>query len=317
LSGIEIGIPPREQTICAIYVTYHPDGKFSERLAQIVPQVDHIIIVDNHSNEEAVRMLRTLCAGVYGELIENEENRGVAIALNQGIRRAIELGYPWALTFDQDSLPDQDLVKTLSEIYASCPERWKVKILGSNYRSPITGNPVLNFKNITSSFVERTVVITSGALMCLSAYTEVGPFRDDFFIDLVDPEYCLRIRSYGYKVLISRRTLITHSLGNESFHRFLWGQVCYNHSPLRKYYITRNCLTTCKLYRHKEPYWVIRRFGGIFKEIFLIIFFERKKLEKLQAVLLGVWHAVSGQMGKLQSNALNGNWNKINDHKLK
>jgi rhamnosyltransferase len=306
LSGIESSVFPSEQTICAIYVTYHPDGRFPERLTQIVPQVAHIIIVDNHSNDEAVRMLRTLCAEGNGELIENEENRGIATALNQGICRAIELGYPWALTFDQDSWPDQDLVKTLSEIYANHPERWKVKIIGSNYRSPITGNPVLNFKNITSSlFVESTVVITSGALMCLRAYEEVGPFRDDFFIDLVDHEYCLRIRSYGYKVLISRRSLITHPLGNESIHRFLWGQSCYNHSPLRKYYITRNCLTTCGLYGYKEPYWVMRRFGGIFKDALLVILFEREKLEKLWAMLLGAWHAASGRMGRLQSKTLN------------
>jgi rhamnosyltransferase len=306
LSGIEIDVPPREQTICAIYVTYHPDRKFSERLAQIVPQVDHIIIVDNHSNSEAVQMLRTLCIEVNGELIENEENRGVATALNQGIRRAIELGYPWAITFDQDSWPDQNLVKTLCETYANYPERWKVKLVGSNYRSSVTGRPFLNFKNITSSFfVESAVVITSGALMCIRAYEEVGPFRDDFFIDLVDHEYCLRIRSYGYKVLISRKALITHHLGNESFHRFLWGQVCYNHSPLRKYYMTRNCLMTFRLYGYKEPYWVVRRFGGMFKEVFLIILFEREKWEKLRAMLLGVWHAASGHMGRLQSNTLN------------
>jgi rhamnosyltransferase len=174
LSGMEVGVPPRKETICAIYVTFYPDEKFSERLAQIVPQVDRIIIVDNHSNEEAVRMLRTLCAEVHGELIENEENHGIATALNQGLRRTIELGYPWALTFDQDSWPDQDLVKTLSEIYANHPERSKVKILGSNYRSPITGKSVLNFKNITSSlFVESTVVITSGALMCMVLFETI------------------------------------------------------------------------------------------------------------------------------------------------
>jgi rhamnosyltransferase len=306
LSGIEIGAPPRKEAICAIYVTFHPDKKFCERLAQIVPQVDRIIIVDNHSNEKAVEMLRTLCAEVNGELIENEQNRGIATALNQGIRRAIELGYPWALTFDQDSCPEQDLVKTLSEIYANHPERGKVKIIGSNYRSPITGNPSLSFKNITStSFAERTVVITSGSLMCLAAYREVGPFRDDFFIDLVDHEYCLRIRSRGYKVLISCKALITHALGSESSHRFLWDQVCYNHSPLRKYYIIRNCLITCKLYSYREPRWVIRRIGGIFKEVFLVIAFEKEKLKKLQAMLLGVLHAMSGQMGRLQSTSLN------------
>jgi len=318
LSGIEIDVPPREQTICAIFVTYYPDGQFSERLAQIIAQVDHIIIVDNHSDEEAVRMLRILCTEINGELIENEENLGIATALNQGIRRAIELGYFWAITFDQDSWPDKDLIKTLAEIYASSPEPWKVKMIGSNYRSPITGDPILSFKHMDSpSFAERKVVITSGTLMCLEGYKEVGPFRDDFFIDLVDHEYCLRIRSHGYKVLISCKALITHSLGNESFHRFLWGQVCYNHSPLRKYYITRNCLTTCNLYKYKEPWWVVRRFGGMFKEVLLVVFFERKKLEKLQAILLGVRHAISGCMGRLQSNCLNEHWNRLISHDIK
>jgi rhamnosyltransferase len=76
--------------ICAIYVAYHLDCQFPERVALIVPQVDHIIIVDNNSDAEEVIILRTLCKRVNVELIENKESLGIATVLNQGVRRAIE-----------------------------------------------------------------------------------------------------------------------------------------------------------------------------------------------------------------------------------
>jgi rhamnosyltransferase len=291
--------------VCAVYVTYHPDAEFPERVARIAPQVAHIIIVDNNSNEEAVRMLRALCDAGNFELIENNDNLGVATALNQGAGRAFELGYTWALTLDQDSWPEAHLVTTLIAIYTDHPEREKVKMIGSNYRSPITDNALLECKDNTSNFIETETVITSCTLMSLKAFEEVGPFRDDFFIDQVDHEYCLRLRSNGYKIAISCKPLMTHPLGNQTRHKVLWKHpICLNQSPLRRYYMTRNSLVLYRIYACKETHWVKNNLDAALKETVLTILFEDEKVKKIIAILLGIYHAISGRMGRLQSRVL-------------
>jgi rhamnosyltransferase len=301
----QIDIAPRRETICAVYVTFHPDGKFPQRMARIAPQVTGIVIVDNHSSKEAVSMLRRLCESGKVELIENKENLGIATGLNQGARRAIEHGYAWALTLDQDSWPETDLVTTLSEIYATHPDRQKVKMLGSNYRSEATGYIALNCARIPSDFLERETVITSCALMSLQAFEEIGQFRDDFFIDQVDDEYCLRLRAFNYKVILSCKPLMVHLLGNETVHRILWKHpICSNQAPLRRYYIMRNRTVLYRKYFCREPFWAIRSLHAAVREIILIILLEDQKLEKLQAILLGIWHAFLGRMGRLEDRVL-------------
>jgi rhamnosyltransferase len=285
-----------------VFVTYHPDAKFPERLARIVPQVAYIVIVDNGSTDEAVRTLRLLCESINGELIANKENLGIATALNQGVGRAIEYGYAWALTLDQDSWPEADLVTTLAEIYTTHPNRQKVHMLGSNYRSAATGYIALDCDSVLSNFAERKAVITSGSLMSLQAFEEIGQFRDDFFIDQVDDEYCLRLRAHSYMVIISCKPLIVHSLGNESRHKFLWKRpICSNQSPQRKYYITRNRVVLYREYFFKEKQWVIQSLHSMFREIILILLYEDQKIAKLRSMALGVWHAFTGHMGRLEN----------------
>jgi rhamnosyltransferase len=298
-------VPPTKETICAIYVTFHPDAKFPQRMARIALQVAHVIIVDNGSNEEAVTMLRTLCEPRKVELIENKENLGVATALNQGARCAIGQGYAWALTVDQDSWPEAGLVPTLSEIYATHPERQKVKIIGTNYRSATTGHIFFNCADVLSNCLERETVITSCSLMSLRAFEEVGQFRDDFFIDQVDDEYCLRLRSHHYKVAMSCEPLMVHSLGNETVHKFFWKHpICSNQDPLRRYYIMRNRITLYKKYMWQEPFWTIRSLHAAFREIILIVLLEDQKLAKLRAMLLGIVHALAGRMSRLDNRVL-------------
>jgi rhamnosyltransferase len=303
--------PPAKETVCAVYVTYHPDAKFPERVARVTPQVAHVIIVDNHSNEMALGMLRTLCEVGGIELIENKDNFGIATALNQGARRAIECGYTWALTLDQDSWPEADLVSTFAEVYATHRDRQSIKIIGSNFRSPITSCSILYVKDTTSTSLETEAVITSCSLMALNVFEEIGPFRDDLFIDEVDHEYCLRLRSHGYKVIISCKPLVVHPLGNQIEHKFLWKNlVSSNHSPLRRYYITRNRLVLYKSYMRSESIWVRRSIYTAMIELIIITLYEKHKFKKLIAIMFGIWHAFSGRMGKLQNKALEMWWHE-------
>ena len=60
-----------------------------------------------------------------------------------------------------------------------------------------------------------SIVITSGALYNLKAYPKIDPFRDDFFIDYVDIEYCLRAKQNGYNIVVNCNARLYHRLGNQ------------------------------------------------------------------------------------------------------
>ncbi len=278
--------------LCAVIVTYHPDAGFADRFARIARQVAGVVIVDNHSGAEIVQRLRQLPA----TLIANDDNLGVATALNQGCRWAAEQGYQYALLFDQDTLADENLTTSLLRLTDD-----DVALVGANYRDVLGHTP----RPTTDA------VITSGSLLSLAAYQAIGPFRDDFFIDSVDIEYCLRARTKGYRIVQSIEQLMTHSIGHQTRHRFLWKEVtCSNHSPLRRYYITRNRLLLAREYISTQPRWVFHHLRGLFNHCVLAMLYEKQRSCKLRAIVLGFWHAIINRRGRLER----GCWTKQTHH---
>ena len=96
--------------------------------------------------------------------------------------------------------------------------------------------------------------ITSGSLVRLAALQKTGLFDERLFIDSVDHDFCLRSRARGLLVVEASDQVMDHSLGNITRHRFFWRTVnCTNHSPLRRYYITRNQLEAIRRHLFHRP----------------------------------------------------------------
>ena len=123
-------------------------------------------------------------------------------------------------------------------------------VLGCNYRDVHAGR--LRYPDESASgfsWRERKTVITSGSLVSVGVYDAIGPFRDAFFIDHVDDEYCLRARKMGYRVLSTCKPVMLHSVGASTLHRLLWKKTgVTNHPPFRRYYMTRNHIILMKEY---------------------------------------------------------------------
>lgn len=288
--------PPESTNACAVFVTHHPDDQFPQRLASVLGQVDRIVIVDNGSGEE-LEMLRQLATDGI-ELIANGQNLGIGAALNRGAVRAAELGYRWVLTMDQDSVAHDDLMNGLSKAYAACPFRSQTAVVAANFMDQ-ERNRLFVRSTAGRPFVEQPTAITAGSLISLDAWRAVGGFREDFFIDFVDNEFCLRLRSRSWRVIYTPCPLIDHAIGNPRRHRLLGMRVATsNHSPLRRYYMTRNRLVTDWAFAHSQPRAVIGDFCRIGGETLLLLLFEDQKRHKIAAMLQGGWHAVTGRMGR-------------------
>jgi rhamnosyltransferase len=289
--------------VCAVVITYHPDDSLPARLDSIYPQVDTIIIVDNGSTDAELTMLRELAANRAIELIFNHENLGVARALNIGIDRAVTLGYASVLLLDQDTQADDDMVATLLATQAAFPDGARLAVVGSGFND-VTGRDVSSRAaakpgDPSDAWQEVESTITSGSLLPLAAYAVIGPFREEFFIDYVDSDYCFRARAKGYHVIKTRKQLMSHTIGAPTQHRLLWSKKwTTNHSPDRRYYIARNDTVMLREYGHYGTgAWALKSFGRSFRLCKRIALYEDMKSSKIAAVIQGWWDGIHGNMG--------------------
>jgi rhamnosyltransferase len=287
------------QDVCAITVAYHPDAEFPQRVERTLREVGAVVIVDNGSDDAELGMLRHVAANSSITLISNLNNLGIGRALNIGIRQAIALGFKWALLLDQDSWIDEDMVQTLIAACAAYPDRDRLGVIGSGYRE--FNSPLHEEKDaiVGDNWEEAASVITSGSLIPLKAHLAIGAFREDFFIDHVDTEYCFRARAKGYRVIRTRRPIMSHTIGAISQHRVLWlKKWTFNHAADRRYYIARNDTVMLREFGHYIfGLWALKSFGRCVRLCKRIALYEEMKTHKIIAVAQGFWDGVRGHMG--------------------
>jgi rhamnosyltransferase len=290
------GLPNRNE-VCAIAVTYHPDREFLARINRVLPQVGALVIVDNGSAADEVKMLREITANPMISLVLNPDNFGIARALNIGIERALALEFKWTLLLDQDSVPDDDMVLTLLAVHAAFPDRDRLAVVGSGFRDVDSNEP--RPISVGDSWVEVECVITSGSLIPLAVHAAVGAFREEFFIDYVDIEYCYRARARGFRVIKTRAALMSHSIGAITRHNVLgFKKWTYNHSPDRRYYIARNDTVLLREYgQYAMGLWALKSLSRCIRLCKRIALYEQMKSRKMAAVAQGWWDGVRGHLG--------------------
>ena len=287
-------------------MTYQPDPEVCARLDLIGEQVPRLIIVDNGSAETSVTELRAYADRTGALLVENPVNEGIAAALNAGIAAAAAEGFDWVLTLDQDSTLRPGCVAALQ--VKAAPD---IALVGSNRREAVAGakphrwvRPARRLPGFERARCEQltdagvTLVITSGTLTSVAAYRDVGPLRDDFFIDMVDSEYCLRVRRHGYRIVVACDAQLDHRVGAKTPRAV--GPVTLvptHHSALRRYYLFRNCTVTLREYGRSAPHWTIYQVLALLEVLAGIVLFESGKVAKLRACALGVWDGLRGRLG--------------------
>jgi rhamnosyltransferase len=140
--------------------------------------------------------------------------------------------------------------------------------------------------------------LTSGSLFRTEVYLNAGPFDESLFIDCVDIEYCLRLRSMQLCIAEAEDAILVHSLGRTTVHKMLGKNLpVTNHSPLRRYYMTRNSLYVVLRYP-RELSWIRHISVATFQDVIKILFFEKNKIAKLCSMIRGVVDCFLGRMGQ-------------------
>jgi rhamnosyltransferase len=286
--------------ICGVIVTFNPDEGLCRRALALALQVDGVVIVDNGSAPSILERLTGFASGAGIDVIANAANLGIATALNQGVAFARAHGYTHALLFDQDTEPAPHLVRRVRQIAGARDDVARIAVLGVNMADAATGKSAYRFRPGGGEATEVQTVMTSGSVLSLEIASELGRFRDDFFIDDVDEEYCLRARANGYKVLLTHEALAVHALGAPKFQRLLWRTFgTSNHSAVRRYYMTRNYIILAKTYAFRDPGWVMWMLWQRFKSFLLLLLLDDDRMSKICLIARGVRDGVAGRTGKL------------------
>jgi rhamnosyltransferase len=279
--------------IAGVVVLYQPDADVVANIRTYTQELQKLYLLDNtenpsHTIKESVQ--REFDAVDY---IHLPHNQGIAKALNTAAFKAAEEGFDWLLTMDQDSKASDNMVKRLLEV-CDTYDPAELGIIAPRYLQQTD-------KTVTAvnGLDETDIVITSGNLLNLSAFLKTGPFREDFFIDYVDHEFCLRLRLAGYKIIINNSVLLYHELGDSQRHQAFGKQViASHHNLLRRYYITRNRLAVLKEFGASFPgYYQEQRYLNL-KELLKLILFEKDKINKIRSVYRGYMDFKKNRFGK-------------------
>ena len=286
--------------VAAIIVSYNPDSNLFDSINLLLNQVEKVIIVDNGSKEKYVKYIKSINEDKI-EIILNKENLGIATALNIGVRKALENGYEWILTMDQDSKASPDMVKKMFNVYNSInrEERKDILSIFPNFVDERIQSIEENSNMNSYEYVDAD--ITSGNLLRKEVFEKVGFFDDSLFIDLVDTDFCMRLNEKGIKMIKIRDAVLYHSLGESKTIKGILGSFnTSNHSALRRYYMTRNRFYIWEKYKGLNSF-TLNRDKKLFKKEFVkIILGEKEKVNKIKMVLRGYKDYKKGIKGKLK-----------------
>jgi len=273
----------KSEQVLAVIVSYNGVGKITRGIDALRNQVDHIHVVDNGSGPETLRLLDTIEGGnVTVERLS--ENRGVGYALNRGVHFAQELKYQWLLTMDQDSIVSEGFIEAYRVAVEHDPSRVCLTPRLAKYDG-LTVEPV-------------GYAITSGNLVKMTLYEQIGAYDESFFIDGIDFDFCLRVRNAGYSIYRVGEAYMQHQLGEPVTPPRFFGKFYAQHSPGRRYYMYRNFLYLARRFVSAFPLFVLKL--GISHLILLVLvgFMDPNPLAGYRAIGRGILDYFKRKQGR-------------------
>lgn len=289
----------------AVVVSYRSDQRrLVQQFERLLPQVSAIVWVDNASGDD-LRALKGRWPVERLHTIWLRDNQGIGAAQNRGIERALTLGATHVLLMDDDSLPAPTMVQHLLAALAAHPQAAAV---GASHLDPRRQTERAPFSVVTEGRLrwlgcsntqqiwEVDHVIASGCLIPAAVLQAVGGMREDFFIDWVDIEWCLRVRERGGRIYGVCAAQLEHPLGDKVV-RVLGHEIPW-HAPWRHYYQARNFVLMLRTSRLAGMY----KCQMVFRQLRRCIVFSTLvpgRWQYCKMWMLGLLHGCQGRSGPL------------------
>lgn len=222
-------------------VLYHPDKKKILDLIPVCVQYEEskIFLFDNSESPLSIDLSHVSNLVIF----QSPKNVGVGGAHYNACKMAEAENFDFVLFLDQDTqLPAEFLSDMISGFYrlqklnphlCAIGPSWRDPELGRTFTSPLKDKlrKLLKAPNLNQ------VLISSGMLIWVPSLKSIGYPKKEYFIDLVDTEWCLRALYKNYQVLMLSDVSMLHRIGEvRKFSNFFFQY----EQPMRYYYSIRN-----------------------------------------------------------------------------
>jgi rhamnosyltransferase len=278
--------------IAAVVTAYHPDERLEAVVESALRNCDAVVVADNTPGDAA--SLAAKLEGPAVTVLRTGANRGLAGALNLGLAQ-VPADVDAVLFLDQDSVLPPELVDGL---YAHLADE-RIAVVGPTPVDAATGGRYERAADRHAAVDDRPGIITSGMLVRRSVFEDVPGFREDFFVDCVDSDFCLRVRRTGRRVVRDAALVLPHSIGSGRDHRLGPIDVRVLHYPAwRHYWIARNGLVLSREFFRTERGFVLNNALFMARWLLVTALFDERRAACVPAVLRGLLHGLTGRVDR-------------------
>ncbi|WP_203071453.1 glycosyltransferase family protein [Falsiroseomonas ponticola] len=284
-------------------VLFHPaPALLEEALAALDASVARVFLFLNAPLSAAARAVVERPGRRPPVLLGDGTNQGLGVAYNRMAAMARAEGFEALLLLDQDSSPLPAMAAALCATRArliaagECPAvvgPLPVAARGCGCKAPRCFSQ--DGAAPAAGAVPLEFVISSGSLIDLAAFEAVGGFREDFFIDAVDIEWCLRAWARHFSCWMVASLPMPHRLGSGVLRVPLLGLLLARQPPFRLYTHARNQMAMLRL-----PFvplaWKCRAVAVIAAQTVIHLLASRER-GTLRAFALGVADGLRARLG--------------------
>lgn len=263
-----------------------------------------LFVVDNASTDDSVAQITQK----YGDrltLLVNKENLGGSGGFNTGLRKILASGYEYAVCLDNDILVDENAIGALADFLNHHPETGMVGSIVYHMEEPDYVQQYglnIDFNNYVAETLYSNhphddsipemmycdTVATCSMMVRTGILSQTGIMPEDNFIYWDDMEWGYRCNLAGYKVAVTKQSVVLHRMGAK--------KVSVNTFPT--YYMWRNWIHFFMRYVKEED---LERFSYIMlKAVFQTIYesMYRGEHNVRETVLYAYDDALHGIRGK-------------------
>jgi rhamnosyltransferase len=269
---------------------YHPDERLGAVVEAALRSCARVIVADN--TPDGAPSLADKLDDPRVRVLRSGRNRGLAGALNVGLEQ-VPPDAEAVLFLDQDSVLPPELVAGLRAHLAD----EGIGVVGPTPVDAATGARYERLAERHSALDDRPSIITSGMLVRRSCFEDVPRFREEFFVDCVDSDFCLRVRRAGRRVVRDADLVLPHSIGSGRDHRLGPLTVRVLHYPAwRHYWIARNGVVLSREFGARERGFAVT--NALFTARWLVVtaLFDDRRRASVPAVLRGLLDGLTGRV---------------------
>lgn len=287
--------------IAAAIVVYRPEPELLLALIRaIAGDVERVLLYLNGPLPAAFRAeCEAAASSTRVEWLGDGANVGLGRAYNEAARAAIDAHCDFLLLFDDDSTPRPGMPGRLAAAFDRAGDRvalvgprpHTVDTAGGYKLPPAIPNPA----PLPPDLRDLAFLISSGSLIDLAAFAEIGDFREDFFIDGIDIEWCFRARARGFRTVMAMHEEMPHRLGRGIIRVPFLDIHFVDNTPARLLTYARNQAAMMRL-PHVPGWWKLRAAAAIAVHLVFSIL-RGFRCREVAAILRGVNAGLRHRLG--------------------